>query len=476
MFLCKLNLLRSFVITSKGFRNRVPCPSNLKLPSVSMSSDTHVTIVEGTASMQYDKKEEVFYNKVQVLNRDLSIQVIRLFSEVYDKERKAVYAQKLQKYESNASTINRPPFKPVEGISVLDALAATGLRSIRYLKEIPLVRQVTINDLLSEATDVAKANCVQNGVDESKVVISNRDACMLMYEHRDSALQFDVVDLDPYGSASPFLDSAVQAVAHSGLLCVTCTDMTVLSGNYPEVCFAKYGSMPLKGRNVHEMALRILLHAIDSAANKYKRHIVPWLSLSVDFYVRVFVRVYESPSEVKRSCLRRCMVHQSTQCPSFFVQPLAHVTPFKNPRPENPDDGNFGSSAVVAPSRCPETDSKLKIGGPFWSDALHSQVVVDELLRRVESCEVGSLELPFAVPTAPRLTGLLTSLSEELKDVPFYYSLPDLASTLQAQCPTHVEFKSALLNAGYAVSHFHHDSMAMKTNAPDKVVRSVCDR
>ena len=28
---------------------------------------------------------------------------------------------------------------------------------------------------------------------------------------------------------------------------MTCTDMAVLSGGHPEVCYAKYGSMPTKG-------------------------------------------------------------------------------------------------------------------------------------------------------------------------------------------------------------------------------------
>ena len=37
--------------------------------------------------------------------------------------------------------------------------------------------------------------------------------------------QFDIVDLDPYGSASPFLDGAVQSVTDGGLLAITCTDM-----------------------------------------------------------------------------------------------------------------------------------------------------------------------------------------------------------------------------------------------------------
>ena len=36
---------------------------------------------------------------------------------------------------------------------------------------------------------------------------------------------YEVVDLDPYGSPTQFLDSAVQAVADGGMLCVTATDM-----------------------------------------------------------------------------------------------------------------------------------------------------------------------------------------------------------------------------------------------------------
>lgn len=56
---------------------------------------------------------------------------------------------------------------------------------------------------------------------------------------------FDAVDLDPYGSPSKLLDSAVQAVAEGGLLLVTATDMAVLCGNNGEACYAKYGIYPL---------------------------------------------------------------------------------------------------------------------------------------------------------------------------------------------------------------------------------------
>lgn len=33
---------------------------------------------------------------------------------------------------------------------------------------------------------------------------------------------------------------------------------------------------------------------MEAHAARYKRHIVPVLSLSIDFYIRVFVRVYTS--------------------------------------------------------------------------------------------------------------------------------------------------------------------------------------
>lgn len=86
------------------------------------------------------------------------------------------------------------------------------------------------------------------------------------------------------------------------MLNVTCTDMAVLSGNHPETCYAKYRSMPIhKGRYLHEMALRILLQSLESQANKYGRHIVPVASFGIDFYIRCFVRVYDSKAEVKNS-------------------------------------------------------------------------------------------------------------------------------------------------------------------------------
>ena len=87
------------------------------------------------------------------------------------------------------------------------------------------------------------------------------------------------------------------------MLLVTATDMAVLCGNNGEVAWSKYGAYPLRAKYCHEMAVRMLLQSIENAAIKYRRHIVPVISLSIDFYIRVFVRVYTSPIATKEGYL-----------------------------------------------------------------------------------------------------------------------------------------------------------------------------
>jgi len=97
------------------------------------------------------------------------------------------------------------------------------------------------------------------------------DAVDLMNQFRAKREFFDVIDLDPYGSAIPFLESAIQLLANGGLLCVTFTDMAVLCARRPHVCFYKYGCVPLPNKYCHEFALRNVLHLMNQMANKYGR-------------------------------------------------------------------------------------------------------------------------------------------------------------------------------------------------------------
>jgi N2,N2-dimethylguanosine tRNA methyltransferase len=58
----------------------------------------YIDIKEGKASMVYAKDKAVFYNKVQIFNRDFSILVLRHFAEFRQKELTAKYEDRMRRY------------------------------------------------------------------------------------------------------------------------------------------------------------------------------------------------------------------------------------------------------------------------------------------------------------------------------------------------------------------------------------------
>lgn len=452
-------------------------------------------IVEGQAHMYYkvkdDNSQEVFYNPVQVQNRDLSILMISLFAERRAKrvaEKLLKRAQRQKKNDPSIADKTLDDFLPkvkLPGIRILDALAASGLRSIRYLKECyvskkflkasasttgescsddgngnnkdkSFIGEIVVNDLDPAAVEQAHENIKFNEADLTIIKPHCGDALDLMYKSRAvSEKKFDVIDLDPYGSAAPFIDAAVQAVSNGGMLCVTCTDMVVLGGSHPETCFGRYRSMPMpNGRYLQELALRILLQTIEAKANSYGRTIRPILSVGMAFYVRVFVEIHDDKAAVVKSSLNIGHVYQSAQCPSFFVASQGMLK--KN---------SYVPSRGPPASVCEETGAEFKIAGPIWLGPLHNFSVVDEAIKRLENDAS-----PFTVPTKTPMHGLLTSVSEELSDVPLYYKLPDLCKTLHCANPPMDRVKAALINAGYRVSGQHKEAQALKTDAPNRFI------
>jgi len=125
---------------------------------------------------------------------------------------------------------------------------------------------------------------------------------------------------------------------------------------------------------------------------------------------------------------------------------------------------NIGTNGL-----CEETGCGFKVGGPFWIAPIHDLEFVDEAVRRVENYKkYGQPHDPL--PTSPRLHGMLTAVSEELSEVPLYYSLPDLAHTVRCSVPPRATFLAALEGLGYRASATHKESDAIKTDAPNKVV------
>lgn len=100
----------------------------------------------------------------QVFNRDFSVLVLNVFSklkafeeEEKRKQREEKEAKKRADAEAKGETPKEAfPVAPYAGLEILEALAASGLRSIRYWKEVDNVKSITVNDLDATAVQHMK--------------------------------------------------------------------------------------------------------------------------------------------------------------------------------------------------------------------------------------------------------------------------------------------------------------------------------
>jgi tRNA (guanine26-N2/guanine27-N2)-dimethyltransferase len=413
---------KPIIITSSNIHHQLGVGAKTSFPNkvitAAMSSTTkeatststnlpegYEKITEGTITMHYPKSENtVFYNPVQVQNRDLSVLMIGMYAErraermwmirkrkevrkrmlheqqqqqegtnananANDAESKSERKERLAQFEKdldaevakaketvNFTQLAQESSNTNDGMAIFEALAASGLRSLRYWKEVPGLRTMVVNDLDPGAIDLAGENVVRNGLEEVLVKDDdddddddddNRnnqgdtsmedggindplkrynlrprgiklqvgDATHEMYMSRIpptlhpsqynttqakyQKTQYDVIDLDPYGSAATFLDAALQSIVSGGLMCITCTDMAALGGSHPETCYGRYGAFPVQRSGyLQELALRILLYHVSIIAGRYGRTIRPVLSVGMAFYCRVFVEVWDDKAGV----------------------------------------------------------------------------------------------------------------------------------------------------------------------------------
>jgi len=489
--------------------------------------DGFAVLQEGKARI-LTNANDVFYNKAQVVNRDLSLAVIRQFqarrAAEHETERRApknkrnkgnlcatprdspilphllspeeieeMYKTQEERdaetrkaaeeapagssaaakdanpdaNETNRTNAPEPrPKPPLKPLRILEGMAASGLRAIRYARELEELGCVVANDLDPSAVAAIKRNVAFNAAHSSdassrmaKVVCAGQDVRMLMMQHEK---MFDVVDLDPYGTPSTLLDGAVQAVGDGGLLCVTATDMAVLCGNNGEVCWTKYGSYPLRAKYCHEQAVRILLAAIDAAAGRYKRHIVPLISTHIDFYVRCFVRVYSSAKDAKLAPTKVSYAYQCVGCDTFELQPVGRVTQ----KGQGPARHQPGAGPPV-PEKCPHCGWGFNMGGPFWTEPMHDHAFVASTRAEVERSGKD------AYPGYDKIHALLTTVSEELPDCPLHYDIHSMSQCLKATPPPMALFRSAVINAGYRVSPAHCNPLAIKTDAPTETLWDI---
>ncbi|KAL8674190.1 MAG: hypothetical protein Q9168_001398 [Polycauliona sp. 1 TL-2023] len=390
---------------------------------------------------------------------------------------------------NGAPAIRTPKFR------ILDALSATGLRALRYVKEIPHVTTVTANDLASSATASIKLNAEYNGISD-KIQPTTGDAKALMYHTIAHGKDlFSVIDLDPYGTAVPFLDAAVQAVHDGGLLCVTCTDSGVFASvGFPEKTFSQYGGVSWKGTQCHEAGLRLILHAVATSAARYGLAIEPLLSLNIDFYARLFVRIRRSPADVKFLASKTMIVYNCDHgCGSFSTQYLA-----QSRSREDKTGGKFYTHSLAqGPSAIPYCEHcgfKTHLAGPMWGGPLHNPDFISKILDILPSLD------NKVYATIPRIEGMLTvalnetlfqesqqlstlrsqeatsivPLDPALRDPhPFFFNPSILARTLHCSVPSDAALRGALIGLGYRTTRSHTEPGSIRTDAPWSIIWEI---
>lgn len=398
-------------------------------------------------------------------------------------------------------------------ITLADALSGVGARSIRVANEISSIDKVILNDLNPIAITAAKKSAITNGVAE-KCVFSRKDVHVFLNERRSIKKErYVIVDLDPFGSPSPYADSLVRAVTDGGLISVTATDTAVLFGKYPKVCWRKYYSKPINCTYSNEIAVRILISFLGLIAGRMDLSIEPVFAHSHRHYSRVYVRVHVSSNEANKLDDNLGYITHCFDCGDRRCHPLVFSLSSSLPPPLSccicgSDDNNYSKK-------------RLSVAGPLWVKPIFSKQLISDILHIDGNnygaksddflSRAGGGHAPFSQdhnsdPTlgnhkigVSNLKGPLLSLlpsSEasaqvpyqkyfrqifqllhtadlELDDQPYYYTIDEVGSAMRTSPPPMNSILEQINEGGFRISRTSFRPTGFKTNASMEEIKKL---
>jgi tRNA (guanine26-N2/guanine27-N2)-dimethyltransferase len=365
-------------------------------------------IVEGTTKLTVPKtnnikgpatsKVPVFYNPVMEFNRDVSALVLNN----YLKSKKHDYQLK-----------------------VLDGLAGTGIRGVRFANEIPGLSEIVINDRNPTAFKLIKKNIKANKLKNADP--QNEDLNVLLVNNRN---RFDHIDIDPFGSPVEFIEQSVRAIRDKGMLSVTATDTATLCGRYPKTCARRYDATVIKTPFNHEVGVRVLMGYCIRQAAKYDLALSPILCHSTDHYYRIYFSARKGGRRANE-----------------VIKQIGFIW-------YNDVTSDRGFS--------PEPVTELQYAGPLWTGELFDNKLVNAL--KPEDFSFGT----------DRKINKMTDLWRLESTAPgLYYEIPELSSKLKISPPPREKFFKAMENEGYLVTRTHFDPQGFRTDADIENLKNV---
>ena len=359
-------------------------------------------------------KAPVFYNPVMELNRDIAVLVLQAYQRTLDRE-----------------------------ISICEPLAGCGIRGVRFAVEVEAVKNVVINDINVKAFQLASYNVQINGLND-RVLVKNEDANLLLSSHGAPRKRFDAIDIDPFGSPVPYLDSAIRALRNGGLLCLTATDMAPLCGVHSKACIRKYGGKPLRTEYCHELAVRLLAGFLVLTAAKYDIGTSVVFSHSANHYVRVYATIQHGAKKADENIKNMGYVFHCFKC--------FHREPAK------------GLFLTAGSGKCSECGSKINIAGPLWLGKIFDK----------QFCELIEKEAKHrTLKHGQKIRRILTLIKDEVEAPLTHYVLDKLCDALALPVPPVREVVEALREKGFQAFLTHFNSRGIRSNVPATEIKEL---
>jgi len=321
---------------------------------------TKIRVPNDSISEKVPPKEPAFFNPKASLNRDFSIIA----------------------YSSFWKNFQYPKI-------FLDGLSGIGARSLRVANEIDGVDQVIANDVNPKALDLAKESSEINSLKNFE--ISENETCRFFSLHSRKNNRGSIVDIDPFGSPSKYIDCGVRATMHGGLLSVTATDLQVLHGLFNNAAKRRYYGVPIKTKFSNEIAIRLIIGCINMVSSRLDISIQPKFVDNDMHYYRVYLKILNKPEqEDKMGFIVYCK-----QCGMRKI--VKNIT-----------------------NECELCKSKIETAGPLWTDRIFDKDFVATMTDAVKNLTVNK-----------KCDVILEKCYEESDLQPTYYTLDEIASRMK---------------------------------------------
>ena len=356
-------------------------------------------------------KAPVFYNPVMEFNRDLTVLVFKAYQHLVDRE-----------------------------ISICEPLTSQGIRGIRYAVEIDNVKSILLSDINKHAYDLATYNIGLNKLEE-KITIKYKDANCVLSCNASPKKRFDIIDIDPFGTPVPYLDSSFRALKNRGLIAVTATDLAPLCGVHSKACVRKYGGKPLRTEYCHELAVRLLAGCMADVAAQHDIGVRVVFSHSSDHYIRVYAQIGYGCQKADETLKNTGYI---LHCFSCMHREITHQ-PFRS-------------------FMCPECGGKMDYAGPLWIGRIADLEFTDAIISENQNT---------AFENNTKINKLLTLIRNEANLPATYYVIDKLGGKLNLPSPSNQAFLKALKNEGYQAVPTHFNPRGIKTDAPALAMHNI---